>query len=132
MDDLSLVLGLFRKRGNVYRGVAVILVLPMIYGGIHLAAWSFAFSTWLETIFWRGSCLVVMTTVPSPLLYAYFDHWPDWVGSSRPFRYFIFSGFAAIFAFSRVFLVVESFISLRSVPVGAYWIPAWLQYIPHV
>lgn len=33
---------------------------------------------------------------------------------------------------SRVFLLVESFISLRQLSVGAYVLPPWLQAIPHV
>ncbi|KAF6820078.1 hypothetical protein CPLU01_12852 [Colletotrichum plurivorum] len=32
----------------------------------------------------------------------------------------------------RVFLTVESFISLRSLPIGAYAMPTWLQMMPHL
>jgi hypothetical protein len=35
-------------------------------------------------------------------------------------------------ALGRIYLVVESFISLRSVPIGVYWTPSWLQMIPHL
>lgn len=33
---------------------------------------------------------------------------------------------------ARLYIIVESFISLRLVPIGVYWTPFWLQMIPHV
>ena len=36
------------------------------------------------------------------------------------------------YPFSRAFLVVESFLSLRSLPAGAYDIPSWVGYWPHI
>ncbi|KAL9034199.1 MAG: hypothetical protein Q9214_007153, partial [Letrouitia sp. 1 TL-2023] len=41
-------------------------------------------------------------------------------------------GITALYCFSRVFIVVESFISLRHVPVGAYQDVGWPKYIPHL
>ena len=32
---------------------------------------------------------------------------------------------------SRMFLILESFISLRSIPLEAYFLPDWTTYIPH-
>lgn len=37
----------------------------------------------------------------------------------------------ALYIFSRVFIIVESFISLRHVPVGVYTNVGWSKYIPH-
>jgi len=36
------------------------------------------------------------------------------------------------YLFSRAFLVVESFISIRSLPAGAYNTPSWVGYWPHI
>lgn len=33
---------------------------------------------------------------------------------------------------ARLYIVVESFIGLRLVPIGVYWTPSWLEMIPHV
>lgn len=38
----------------------------------------------------------------------------------------------ALYMFSRVYIIVESFISLRYVPVGVYTDVGWSKYIPHV
>ncbi|KAL8776849.1 MAG: hypothetical protein Q9213_008110 [Squamulea squamosa] len=37
-----------------------------------------------------------------------------------------------LYVFSRVFIIVESFISLRHVPVGVYTDVGWSKYIPHL
>lgn len=45
----------------------------------------------------------------------------------------ILAGFAILlYGFGRVYIVVESFISLRRVPVGVYGAVNWAQYIPHL
>ena len=36
------------------------------------------------------------------------------------------------YAFSRIFLVVEVFVSLRRLPETAYQAPSWTQWIPHL
>ncbi|KAL9608910.1 MAG: hypothetical protein Q9167_006279 [Letrouitia subvulpina] len=41
-------------------------------------------------------------------------------------------GAIALYCFGRVFIVVESFISLRHVPMGAYQDVGWPKYIPHL
>ena len=39
---------------------------------------------------------------------------------------------ALLFVFARIFIVVESFISLRHVPLGVYIYVGWAKYIPHL
>ena len=39
---------------------------------------------------------------------------------------------ALLFVFARIFIVVESFISLRHVPLGVYVHVGWAKYIPHL
>ena len=37
-----------------------------------------------------------------------------------------------LYALSRIYIVVESFISLRHVPIGVYAAIPWVQDIPHI
>ena len=37
----------------------------------------------------------------------------------------------AIYVVARLYVIVEGFLSLRSVPVGVFYIPNWSRYIPH-
>ena len=46
---------------------------------------------------------------------------------------FVFIGLVAnIYIFSRVYLVVESFISLRHLPIGVFAAVPWVQVILHI
>lgn len=40
--------------------------------------------------------------------------------------------FVLLYLFSRVFIIVESFLSLRHVPIGVYTSVGWSKYIPHL
>ncbi|KAL8712480.1 MAG: hypothetical protein Q9220_003328 [cf. Caloplaca sp. 1 TL-2023] len=40
--------------------------------------------------------------------------------------------FGLLYVFARVFIIVESFISLRHVPIGVYSDVGWSKYIPHL
>ena len=37
-----------------------------------------------------------------------------------------------LYGFSRIYIVAESFLSLRHVPIGVYQDVSWAQYIPHM
>jgi hypothetical protein len=39
---------------------------------------------------------------------------------------------ALLYVFGRFYIVIESFVSLRRVPVGVYEEVTWTQYIPHL
>jgi hypothetical protein len=42
-------------------------------------------------------------------------------------------GFASLlYVFTRVFIVLEAFLSLRLIPVDVYKGVTWAQYIPHI
>ena len=50
----------------------------------------------------------------------------------RNIRMAIIYTLGTLCVFSRLFLVVESFVSLRKVPVAVYQTPDWTQWIPHL
>lgn len=127
------------------------LALPLVYGGIHLSVWNFEFPSGTERLLWRIASIGIGAT--SPVLFAVGlgmkillelvkilvetvsgrrqskKQWRD-VGESI---YPCMGALAVLFyALARVYIVVESFISLRHVPIGVYSTPSWLQMIPHV
>ena len=111
------------------------------YGGIHLSAWNFEFPSRVESILWRTACFIIigssfaLLAVPSlSALQFYFLNpyrpnmraMTEWVG-------FCFAGLLFLcYAASRLYLVVESFLSLRHVPIGVYAAVPWVENIPHV
>ena len=37
-----------------------------------------------------------------------------------------------LYALSRIYLVIESFVSLRHVSIGAYAAVPWIEAVPHI
>ncbi|OLN82043.1 hypothetical protein CCHL11_08676 [Colletotrichum chlorophyti] len=113
------------------------MCLSCVYSGIHLAAWGFQFPTHAESILWRVSGIASCVVLPLYSVLLFFTFWLDSLFDDLPFsNYKIFAVFSIpVFLANisaRVFLTVESFASLRSLPVGAYSMPAWLQMLPHL
>jgi hypothetical protein len=114
------------------------------YAGIHMSAWNGTFPTNFELQAWRACCLFLafgpvaayflglaskyLSTVSHPQKKSA----ANW--ASKLALLVLISTLWLIllcYYYSRVFIVVESFISLRLVPLGVYWTPMWLQVIPH-
>ena len=124
----------------------ILLVLSLIYGGIHLATWNFTFASKAEHLLWKTACIDIMTTFPVgilciPVLDALMD--PERLRPNNrkneivDLSYSILTGiiFYALsvpYALSRIYIVAESFIGLRHVPIGVYAAVPWVQGIPHV
>ncbi|MCJ1271471.1 hypothetical protein MMC22_011372 [Lobaria immixta] len=90
---------------------AALALLPVAYGGIHLVAWGFEFPSPAESLLWKISCFLIMGF---GLLLLY----PPLASILIPA--------------ARIFLVLESFLSLRYVPIGVYAAVPWVQNIPHI
>ena len=117
--------------------LALLVALPLIYGGIHLTAWSFHFASQTERLLWKIACIDIMGTIPISVTFCVCLYlitrivkrlnepinWLNWICLSPTFLFY---------ALSRIYIVVESFISLRHVPIGVYAAIPWVQNIPHV
>lgn len=141
--------------------LSVFIGCAIAYGGIHAAAWRDHFPTLIEKRLWRVSCIYIsslgVATWPivaglHALETAYLKGsrawqpepmWRDFIRSFSPgshqYRRYLFYPGAILLAMgvlgylaARVYLVVEAFISLRSVPASAYHTPDWTQYLPHL
>lgn len=121
-------------------GYHLAVLLSAAYGGIHMSAWNATFPTRFELQAWRACCLFLavgpITTFPVSLLATYLDEAHsrgesevNWACMSS---YAMTSILVLLHCCAKVFIVVESFISLRRVPIGVYWTPMWLQLTPHV
>jgi hypothetical protein len=139
-----------------------IAISTALYGGLHAAAWHSFFPTEVEKWFWRISSIVIAASglifaygMVSDRLYfnihpQNYQHFVKrvarglkWVmkllsldGSDfetgTVFGQIVYHSLGAWCIISRLYLVVESFISLRKVPVEVYQTPDWTQWIPHL
>ena len=126
-------------RGDMTSGLLLFL-LPALYGAIHLSAWTFEFPTAIEHKLWKIACLDLVVSLPVFLIGSLARE----VGTNgEQFT----MGDMAILAWlglifllvnmpvtiiARMYLVVESFVSLRRVPVGVYATVPWSDWLPHI
>lgn len=114
----------------------------MSYGAAHATAWSAHLPTSTEQLLWRISAVAL---VAGPLLFAFTGQGLIWIEAvegkiARKLVTVCFKPLVTIAAFavtlliifSRCFVVVEAFISLRSLPVGAFDVVPWANYWPHL
>lgn len=133
-----------------HRQFYVAMILPAIYGGIHLSAASFDFPSRTESQLWLYSGLYIALGLPIWEVMAWFmavyestgmldmllRPCCDANGLHRMIWRFTRSILGRLFllgyALARTYIIVESFASLRHVPIGVYWTPDWLEMIPHI
>ncbi|KAI5819567.1 hypothetical protein BZA77DRAFT_304353 [Pyronema omphalodes] len=145
IDDIT-------EPGNGWSLLISLILICALYGGIHLSTWHFAFPSDTERLLWKISGII---TVSASLLAPGWLWWAknifddgfvtsmqrvlfSWYYLDDAADYFVQISACIVIVTSpvvlatRLFLVVESFISLRSVPAGVYVTVPWAQYIPHL
>jgi len=142
IQDLSGGLELYEDE-ELYAGL-VLLFISAAYGGIHATLWSSHFPSSTESLIWKCSAVVVGAGIILPLiviLWLYTD--PEEHSGTRKVWYvisLIATAFVAVFVVAfcvcyvaaRLFLVIEAFISLRSLLPAVYETPNWTQWLPHL
>ena len=135
---------------DLLRNVSGLLVgmilwsLNFLYGGIHAAAWNSHFPSTAEKWLWRtsasyiGFCgglwiLLNFSALTYPPLNEFWERWMDGISS---WFYFAVLGSAVVvcglsFCLARGFILIEAFISIRSLEEAAYNTPEWAQLFPH-
>lgn len=131
-----------------YKGTFVGMALwfaSIAFGAVHVAAWNEYFPSLIEKWLWRSSSLYLawagsvwlticfLGTISKRFL-AIWD--TCLTGRAGTGVYVCLVPVCTIcglaYAFARVFLVVESIVSLREMPPKMYWNPNWPQVIPHL
>ena len=127
-------------------------LLSCLYAGSHASAWSSHFPSYIERWIWRGACIGIAAGVPfvcaipylSRLVFAKLDYMEEHSNSWKKIvsRYlsnsvivisiFFFGLTVIVYVCSRLFIPLEAFISIRSLPVGAFETVEWAEYWPHV
>ena len=130
-------------------GLVAALTICMFYGAAHATAWTFIFPTDVERLLWRIACIDTIAGVISLLavfsvvvfvhehglkllLKSFFTREPGMM--SFLYRLVILIGVLnfPFFILSRIYIITETFISLRHVQLGVYQTVQWTDYIPHL
>ncbi len=130
-------------------GLVAALVMNAFYGATHLSAWNFEFPTSTEHFLWKIACIDTVAGTASLLalfsviVYLHEHGWKNLkhaIFVNEPgimpwlYRLIIFVGLlnTPFYLLSRLFIIVETFVSLRRVPWGVYSTVEWAEYIPHL
>lgn len=124
--------------------------LMLFYSAIFVAGWNMTFPSRVEEIMWRVASLVMLAfACMGGLFFFYIDHkiirkaQPRIRGSRGkdadvasksliPCGFMVPSvGFAALYCFARVYVLVEDVIGLRSLPASAFETVDWTLNLPH-
>jgi len=118
----------------------------VLYGGLHALAWNADFINRAQQHMWRLASSFVICFVPLSTCVLLVEDLLN-VGGEYKFkvmtrvnkfmyRYQLWQIFLALglgaYMWARVYLVVESFISLGHSPAGVYDLPVWSSYVPHI
>ncbi|TFY51858.1 hypothetical protein EVG20_g10806 [Dentipellis fragilis] len=122
MPEASLVVALMKK----YEISVVYLVLAIgspVYGVWHCLAWNFSFPSRAEMWLWRVDSVLCVTvgTVVLLLFWHYRENVAPWI-----------TVLLFVHVASRVVIVVEMFVGLRSLPPGVFETVQWTTFIPHI
>ena len=122
-----------RRWCNTHRAVLLAFATcsGAFYGGMHSFGRNDHFPSESEKrLFEFSICIGAAGVVPLTALAVILWTRPPWLVSRLCWTLFVLSGLA--FLTARTFLIVESFISVRDLPVGAYETVQWAEAIPHI
>ncbi len=132
--------------GLLFCDVIFALVFVPAYYAVELAGWNFFFPTTIETILWRVTAITQATTCTCFLLAV----WPGcyigrlMAGADRPWtmeqtadlsRWVsspLFIPTISAYLFSRAYVIVAGFLSLRKQPGVIFHTVNWWAFIPHL
>lgn len=122
----------------------MLIALPMVYGSVHLTAWNFDFPSRVEQIMWRVACIIIAGGIPgSCMAFGIIINILMAVGYCISRKdsieklidkvgvwWLVLLG--PLYFGARLFVIVESFISIRRLPLGVFVTVHWANYIPHL
>jgi hypothetical protein len=135
---------LFRGMPGVIMG-AVLWLASTGYGSVHLAAWDSEFPTDVEKWLWRGAATYIASAgivwivinILSNTSKSIWWYWYDVLdGKAGKVSKMILGILCAVggtsYVLSRLYLVMEAIVSLRSLSPAAYQSPSWTMSVPHL
>lgn len=136
--------GMVKPTSGLRMGVTL-WVTSIAFTAVYISAWFANFPSLLERWLWRSSaCYIAFSGLLWASMHAMAEMsvglWWTWYhvqygDASKRIKVSLIvscSICGAMYVFARVFLIVEAFISLRSLPFAAYITPQWTLSFPHI
>lgn len=138
----------------------ILFIFNMVYCAMHFIGWNFDFPTEVERSLWRASSIAIQgSAFVFWMCEIYQDgwrvgRWKRWYKKLFPERariarmnsaekgekeipfiplweVIVVTPFAIIYALGRTYIVIEIFLSQRSLPSGAFDTVQWSEFVPH-
>jgi len=125
---------LWRGKKKFRKQSLAISFVGLVFGGVHLAAWNSSFPSYAERVLWQISSTITATAWSGFVLSLWLS---VFVQRRREGRFFskvcgILLGLGIFpVLLVRVYLLVESFASIRRLPLGSYRLNTWSNVWPH-
>jgi hypothetical protein len=111
-------------------------VVTALYGALHALCWHSHFPSVAEKMLWRTSSIIIAAG-PGTVLSVSYSLWTvgEWfnydLAETHPYVAFFWLCLL-VYVSARLFILIEAFISIRSLPEGAYQTPNWTAWLPHL
>ena len=115
------------------------------FAAVHVAAWKGAFPTNFEAWTWRASSVYIgfsglvwlvihiLAEISESIWWFWFDLLSDEASKKSRFMIMAVCSICGVcYIFARIFLIVEAFVSLRSLPGAVFLVPSWALSVPHL
>ncbi|KAJ7752865.1 hypothetical protein B0H16DRAFT_780691 [Mycena metata] len=121
------------KDNQMLATLAGVLGVGSIFRGIHCAAWNALFPSMAEMWIWRiSSVYIAADPVLITLLAVAADKWAPNNDIADAVFAILFMVGPVVYPLFRLFLIILSFTTLRSLPPSAFVDVNWSNYIPHL
>jgi len=115
------------------RAVIALPIVGFIFGGVHMIAWQFYFHTERERHLWRVFAILVAGTPIALTAIERLGYCLDLENDTMVLSFWCLKNMLLlVYAASRIYLIVMSFVSLRHLPESAYQTVQWANYLPHL
>ncbi|KAJ9646205.1 hypothetical protein H2204_000868 [Knufia peltigerae] len=125
-----------------HRVTFIIAVITFAYAGLHAAAWNIPLPTNIEQLLWRISSIVMLGCC---VAWFGMDHFQEYRINKKEREGIVDRDsivpwwripasilVATVYGLSRIYVLVESFVALRSMPVSTYQQVDWGKWVPHI
>lgn len=121
--DIKLWFNRFLKEDSVLKESVIHVVwIGCIFNGVHIAAWNYSFGSSLEGLLWKIASVGACGSIVITWLSSYIR--PKSIGYAITILSMLF------YVFCRIYLFIETFVSLRSGPAALYQSATWQNYLP--
>jgi hypothetical protein len=142
-DRMETISAKFMGNFALFLFLIVIVLVQAAYAGAHLGALSIMFPSQNERLLWKFSCYTLFAVTALGVIALFLiaisanylrDYFSNIVGFVDASSTWILVTIFPVFLCARAYIVVESFISLRHVPIGVYQTPQGniMDYVPHL